>query len=147
MKYEFYSKVRDNDTLRESFNELTRRTFGFDFVGFLFGGQLSVMSRIVFALVGLAWAAINVNSLPMVVEMCKGSDIGKFTGFYYTASMSAQIITPVLSGFLMDKMGMTILFPYAAIFVALALVTMFLVRHGDSKVATRNGLEVFNNED
>ena len=34
-----------------------------------------------FLLVGLAWAAINVNSLPMVVEMCKGSDIGKFTGY------------------------------------------------------------------
>ena len=42
---------------------------------------------VLFALVGIAWAAINVNSLPMVVEMCRGSDTGKFTGYYYTFSM------------------------------------------------------------
>ena len=61
--------------------------------------------------------------------------------------MTAQIATPMLSGFLMDKMGMTILFPYASIFVALAFVTMFLVKHGDSKVAGKKGLEVFDTED
>ena len=66
--------------------------------------------------------------------MCSGADIGKYTGFYYTASMSAQIATPMISGFLMDQFGMTILFPYAAIFAALAFVTMFLVKHGDSSV-------------
>jgi len=69
----------------------------------------------------------------MVVEMCSGSDVGKYTGFYYTASMAAQTATPMISGFLMDKMGMTVLFPYAAIFVALAFVTMFLTRHGDAR--------------
>ena len=47
--------------------------------------SINAIMFVVFALVGLAWAAINVNSLPMVVEMCKGSDIGKFTGYYYTA--------------------------------------------------------------
>ena len=67
-----------------------------------------------FALVGVAWAAINVNSYPMVVEMSKGSDIGKFTGFYYTFSMAAQIVTPILSGFLLEHVGYFILFPYAA---------------------------------
>ena len=103
--------------------------------------------NLLFALAGVAWATINVNSFPMVVEMCSGADIGKYTGFYYTASMTAQIITPMLSGFLMDKMGMTILFPYAAIFVALAFVTMFMVRHGDAKIAPKKGLEAFDNED
>ena len=102
---------------------------------------------LVFLLVGLAWASINVNSLPMVVEMCRGSDVGKFTGYYYTASMTAQIITPMLSGFLMDKMGMTVLFPSAAIFVALAFVTMSLVRHGDAKAVAKQGLEAFADED
>ena len=53
---------------------------------------------VVFALVGLAWAGINVNSLPMVVEMCRGSDIGKFTGYYYTFSMAAQVVTPHCRG-------------------------------------------------
>lgn len=93
------------------------------------------LMNLMFALAGVAWATINVNSFPMVVEMCSGADVGKYTGFYYTASMSAQIVTPMLSGFLMDRMGMTMLFPYAAIFVALAFVTMSMVRHGDAKTA------------
>ena len=79
--------------------------------------------------------------------MCSGADVGKYTGFYYTASMSAQIVTPMLSGFLMDQMGMTVLFPYAAIFVALAFVTMSMVKHGDAKIAAKKGLEAFAEED
>ena len=101
----------------------------------------------VFALVGLAWAAINVNSLPMVVEMCKGSDIGKFTGYYYTFSMSAQVITPIVAGTLLRNVGYWTLFPYAAAFVALSFVTMLFVRHGDSKNIAKKGLESFDVED
>jgi len=93
---------------------------------------------VTFALVGLAWAAINVNSLPMVVEMCRGSDVGKFTGYYYTASMAAQVVTPVLAGTLMKQIGYQVLFPYAAAFVALSFVTMCFVRHGDSRTGTGN---------
>ncbi len=90
---------------------------------------------LLFAIVGIGWAAINVNSFPMVVEMAKGSDVGKYTGFYYTFSMAAQITTPLLSGFLIDLLspGYRILFPYAVIFSALSFLTMSLVRHGDSK--------------
>ena len=70
----------------------------------------------------------------MVVELSKEGDIGKYTGWYYTASMSAQVLTPILSGFIMDMAGnMLPLFPYASICVALAFVTMFFVKHGDSK--------------
>ena len=98
---------------------------------------------VVFALVGLAWAAINVNSLPMVVEMCKGSDIGKFTGYYYTASMAAQVITPILAGTLMRAIDYRILFPYAALFAALSFLTMCFVRHGDVKAQPRQGLDAF----
>ena len=98
---------------------------------------------VVFALVGFAWAAINVNSLPMVVEMCKGSDIGKFTGYYYTASMAAQVVTPVLAGTLMRQIDYRVLFPYAALFVALSFLTMLFVRHGDVKAAAKKGLEAF----
>ena len=89
---------------------------------------------ILFALAGIAWATINVNSFPMVVELAQGSTIGKYTGYYYTASMAAQVITPILSGWLMDTFGtMSILFPYATIFVGIAFVTMCFVKHGDSK--------------
>ncbi len=102
---------------------------------------------IAFALVGLAWAAINVNSLPMVVEMCRGSDVGKFTGYYYTASMAAQVVTPVLAGTLMKHISYKVLFPYAALFVALSFVTMLFVRHGDSKAEAKRGLDAFENMD
>ncbi|MBQ8768784.1 MAG: MFS transporter [Oscillospiraceae bacterium] len=87
----------------------------------------------IFVLAGIAWATINVNSFPMVVEMCSEGDVGKYTGYYYTASMAAQTLTPLLSGFMMDKLGMGILFPYAALFVAGSFVTMLFVNHGDAK--------------
>lgn len=87
-----------------------------------------------FFLAGTAWAAINVNSLPMVLEMAKSGDVGKYTGLYYTFSMSAQIITPILSGLLFDLIGYEVLFPYAAFFVALAFFTMSQVKHGDTTV-------------
>jgi hypothetical protein len=83
----------------------------------------------------------------MVVEMSKGSDVGKYPGIYYTASMAAQTITPMISGFFMDKLGMTTLFPYATIFAALAFVTMFFVRHGDNKPVAKTGLEALDVED
>jgi len=102
---------------------------------------------LLFALVGVAWAAINVNSLPMVVEMCRGSDVGKFTGYYYAFSMSAQVITPVLSGWLLRNVSYGTLFPYAACFVAMSFVTMCFVRHGDTKAGIKKGLEAFDVDD
>ena len=119
----------------------------FTVAGFMRVESPTWMMNLMFILAGIAWATINVNSFPMVVEMCSGADIGRYTGFYYTASMSAQIATPMLSGFLMDKLGMTVLFPYAAVFVALAFVTMFLVKHGDSMVAAKRGLEALDIDD
>ncbi len=109
--------------------------------------EINLVMFIVFALVGLAWAAINVNSLPMVVEMCKGSDIGKFTGYYYTFSMAAQVVTPVVAGYLMRNVSYTVLFPYAAVFVALSFVTMLFVKHGDNKPEAKKGLDAFEDMD
>lgn len=102
---------------------------------------------VLFLLVGLAWASINVNSLPMVVEMCKGSEVGKFTGLYYTFSMSAQIITPIVAGWLLRNVSYRALFPYAAIFVFASFLTMGFVRHGDNKVPAKKGLEAYDVED
>lgn len=109
--------------------------------------SINLIMFIVFALVGLAWAAINVNSLPMVVEMCRGSDIGRFTGYYYTFSMVAQVVTPVVAGSLMRHVSYTVLFPYAALFVALSFVTMIFVKHGDNKPEARRGLDAFEDLD
>ena len=102
---------------------------------------------LLFLLVGLAWASINVNSLPMVVEMCKGSEVGKFTGLYYTFSMSAQIITPIVAGWLLRNVSYRALFPYAAIFVFASFLTMGFVRHDDNKVPAKKGLEAYDVED
>ena len=104
--------------------------------------------NIVFFLVGVAWASINVNSYPMVVEMCKGSDIGKFTGMYYTFSMAAQVFTPILSGAFLEHVGYWTLFPYATIFSVVAFLTMLMVKHGDSKPEALKGkLEAFDVDD
>ena len=105
--------------------------------------SINIIMYLVFLLVGLAWASINVNSLPMVVEMCRGSDVGKFTGYYYTASMTAQVITPILAGTLLKHVGYNILFPYAAVFVFLSFVTMRFVKHGDAKAEAKKGLDAF----
>jgi len=114
---------------------------------FLRADSPTMLMNAMFALAGVAWATINVNSFPMVVEMCSGGDIGKYTGFYYTASMAAQVATPMLSGLLMDKLGMTVLFPYSTVFVALAFVTMLFVMHGDSRPTAKRGLEALEDLD
>ena len=105
---------------------------------------------LIFALVGVGWASINVNSYPMVVEMSSGADIGKYTGFYYTFSMAAQITTPLLSGWLIDRLGLgySVLFPYAVVFSALSFLTMLFVKHGDVKPTKKGSLiENFDVED
>ena len=116
-------------------------TTAFTVAAFLNAESPTMLMNAMFALAGIAWATINVNSFPMVVEMCSGGDVGKYTGFYYTASMAAQVATPMLSGLLMDRFGMHVLFPYAAVFTTLAFVTMLFVRHGDSKPQAKIGLE------
>ena len=120
------------------------------FAAFLYtmvSNAFSPLLYVLFILVGVAWAFINVNSLPMVVEMCKGSEVGKFTGLYYTFSMTAQIMTPIVAGWLLENVDYKALFPYAAIFVFGSFLTMGFVKHGDNKVAAKKGLEAFDVED
>ena len=122
--------------------------FGVALLSFAFGAAMffqsfSVLILFFFALAGIAWASINVNSYPMVVEMSKSSDVGKYTGFYYTFSMAAQIITPILSSAVLQFMGYQWLFPYGAFFVALSFVTMFFVKHGENRPIPKSKLEAF----
>ncbi len=96
----------------------------------------------VFILAGIGWATINVNSFPMVVELARGGDVGKYTGYYYTASMAAPIVAPILSGFLYAKLGMQYtLFAFGALFVAFSFVTMLFVKHGDVKLTKQEIFE------
>lgn len=111
------------------------------------GKSAMLLMYILFATAGIGWATINVNSFPMVVELAKGGDVGRYTGFYYTASMSAQILTPILSGILIEAMDYSVLFPYAALFVAFSFVTMYFVKHGDVKAEKVGALEAFGGAD
>ena len=119
-----------------------------------FGGMIFFF----FILAGFGWAAINVNSFPMIVEMSRGADVGRYTGYYYTASQAAQIITPILSGIVLEygyllldrtnpDAGYVFLFPYGTLFVVLSFITMLFVRHGDSKTGVKQGLEAFDVDD
>lgn len=117
------------------------------FCGFLFI-EYSPIINVVFAFTGIGWAAINVNSYPMVVEMSRSADVGKYTGLYYTFSMSAQIFTPILSGILLENISYRTLFPYSVVFSLLSLCTMIFVRHGDSKPPKKKStLDHFDVED
>ena len=100
----------------------------------VFAVQYAFWVNILFAFVGIGWASINVNSYPMVVEMSRAGDIGKFTGLYYTFSMAAQVFTPIASGFLLEHVSYQTLFPYSAFFMVVAGVTMLMVKHGDIEI-------------
>ncbi len=114
----------------------------------IFADSYHPLINVAFALIGVAWASINVNSYPMIVAMSKGADIGKFTGTYYTFSMAAQIVTPILSGVLLENISYRTLFPYALIFSLLAFLTMTQVKHGDVKPQKKgSALENFDVDD
>ncbi len=73
---------------------------------------------------------------------------GGYTGYYYAFSMAAQILTPILSGFLLQYVGYWTLFPYAVLFVTIAFCTMCGVRHGDSRpVLPKDKLEMLDVEE
>ena len=121
------------------------------FIAFLLGTiatkDTTVLIYVTMALAGIGWATINVNSYPMIVEMSKGSNIGKYTGYYYTASMAAQIVTPMLSGYFMDQLGRRVLFPYSVLFCVFAFISMLFVKHGDSRPEAVKSIEAFDVED
>lgn len=140
------SRIGRRKTIRLGTLFLTA-AFASSFVYTLISDQFSPILYGLFTLVGIGWALINVNSLPMVLEMCKGSEVGKFTGLYYTFSMSAQIATPIVAGWLLENISYKALFPYAAIFALGAFFTMGFVKHGDNKVEGKKGLEAFDMDD
>lgn len=118
------------------------------FLAAAFFNSYHPIMNLFFGIIGFAWAAINVNSLPMVVEISAAGEVGKYTGYYYTFSMAAQVITPILSGFLLEHISYRTLFPYSVCFTILAFCTMTMVKHGDSKPEQKKSmLENFDVDD
>ena len=93
--------------------------------------SINVVVYIIFGLFGVSWATVNVNALPMVLALSSNNDTGKFTGYYYTATKSAQIVTPVLAGTLMRLISYKVLFLYSMIFMILGLITLSQVKQED----------------
>lgn len=113
-----------------------------------FYNSYHITMNIFFAIIGFAWAAINVNSFPMVVEIASSGDVGKYTGYYYTFSMAAQVVTPIISGYLLEHVSYRTLFPYSVFFSVMAFFTMLMVKHGDSKPQKKGSmLENFDVDD
>lgn len=104
---------------------------------FIFAGAPSKAAVYLFTafylIAGFGLIIANVNTFPMVVELSSAKDVGKYTGLYYTATMSAQAITPFIAGLIMDKWGSKNLFLYSLVCVIFAILLMFFVKHGDSK--------------
>ncbi len=102
------------------------------FVPMLFVEDLLIL-RGLLLLGGLFWACININSLPMVVELASEEKIGSFTGYYYFFSFSAAIVSPILFGWIRDLTAdYASLFPYSIIAFILAFACMIVVRHGEA---------------
>ena len=93
---------------------------------------------ILIGIAGIGWAWINVNSYPMVVEMASKKNVGRLTGWYYAASMLAQSLTPICVGFFFKALGYGWLFPYAAIFTAIALIVFLFYKKPVHKTENNN---------
>ena len=105
---------------------------------------------VVWAIKGFGMALVHNCSFPMVVELCSSNKIGRFTGYYYAASMSAQTITPVLLGLVLNAtMAWRTLPVYAVILTALSFgVFTGLVKNIKAgKVANVHGLEALGADD
>jgi MFS family permease len=88
---------------------------------------------------GVFWSSVAINSYPMVVDMGTEKDIGLYTGFYYTASFLASVISPVLFGVIRDiTQSYQVIFLYSAIAFFVALILMLFVKRGEAKTTGKS---------
>ena len=100
------------------------------------GSKPSAIIYLYFVILGIGWALINVNSYPMMVEMSSSGNIGKYTGYYYTASMLAQSFTPILMGAIIafvPAITLRHLFLYSTIMAILAFIVIFMFKENKNK--------------
>ncbi len=104
----------------------------------------AALFAVFYLIAGFGLIIANVNTFPMVTELSTAETVGQYTGYYYTATMSAQAITPFIAGLIMDNSKDQMLFLYSAICIIIAIVLMLLVKHGDSKpIPKKNKLEQY----
>lgn len=81
---------------------------------------------------GIGMGTVATTIYPMIMEVASERTTGRYTGYYYTASMSAQIITPILSGAVMEFIGYRYLYLYAIACAILAALPLFFVQKGNT---------------
>lgn len=110
---------------------MTATYLGLAILGFV--DDFSLWLLAVFFMGGAGFSLIIVNIYPMVLENCAADTVGRYTGYYYTASMLAQSISPALAGLFMSGLvfgNVRVLFPYALLSMGAALVTLLFIRKG-----------------
>ena len=113
-------------------------------------GVFPVFLYVVWFVKGFGMSLVHVNSYPMVVELCNSKKIGKFTGYYYAASMAAQTITPVALGsiLLVPTFDFGVLPIYALICTGVALVIFIFIKNVKTvKTSFKKGLETMDQGD
>lgn len=86
---------------------------------------------VVFLFMGAALGGVDLCVYPMLLELCDANSVGRYSGYYYTVSMAAQVVTPILSGVVMDA-APTMLFAYITLMAVFMLVTVVASKHGDT---------------
>ncbi len=81
---------------------------------------------------GVGMGTVATTIYPMIMEVASEKTTGRYTGYYYTASMSAQIITPILSGAVMEFIGYRYLYLYAIVCALLATLPLAMVQKGNT---------------
>lgn len=102
---------------------------GISIISFVYGFNYFIL--LLFLIGGCGYALVIINILPMVLENSNKKNTGKYTGYYYTASMIAQSITPALCGLFLSGLvfnSMIYLFPYAIVFILLSAITISFIK-------------------
>src|SRR5215212_8119813 len=103
------------------------------------GPRMLTLAGVMLIFGGIGWAFVNINSLPMVVELTTAARLGTFTGLYYLFSTFSAIIGPNVNGFAIQLSGnnYNIIMLIAPFFMLTALVLMFGVRRGEATLQSQ----------
>jgi Na+/melibiose symporter-like transporter len=98
------------------------------------GARMLTLAGVLLIIGGIGWAFININSLPMIVDLTSAARIGTFTGLYYLFSTLSAIVGPNVNGWAIQLTGdnYNIIMILAPVFFALAFVMMLGVRRGEA---------------
>jgi maltose/moltooligosaccharide transporter len=98
------------------------------------GARMLTLAGVLLILGGIGWALVNINSLPMIVDLTSAARIGTFTGLYYLFSTLSAIIGPNINGWAIGLTGgnYNIIMVIAPAFMGIALWLMLGVRRGEA---------------